>query len=81
MTSVQLFSNVGQTGLQANFSSTTFDDTASTPIQNGGPPFFGTFNPQFPLSVFKGHTSGGKWTLEITDNGLGQDGHDQLAGR
>ncbi|MDB5350556.1 MAG: regulatory domain of in-like proprotein convertase [Planctomycetota bacterium] len=73
-TRVQLFSGVGSTGLQADFSNTTFDDSANTPIQNGGPPFFGTFNPRFPLSVFKNHTSGGNWTLEVTDNGSGRTG-------
>ena len=78
-TSVQLFSNVGQTGDSKNFTSTTFDDTATTPIQNGGPPFFGTFNPRFPLSQFIGHASqfssgAGVWTLEVTDNAAGRTG-------
>src|SRR5205807_418900 len=48
-TKVQIFSSVGSTGSKANFTNTTFDDAAATPIQNGGPPFFGTFNPRFPV--------------------------------
>ena len=66
---VQLFSGVGQTGNQANFTNTAFDDKATTPIQNGGPPFFGTFLPQQPLGRFvtNGVNSLGAWTLEIVD--------------
>ena len=45
-TRVTLFSGVGQTGDRQNFSSTVFDDTAMTAIQNGGPPFQGRFTPQ-----------------------------------
>ncbi len=45
--SVLLFSGVGNTGSQANFTDTVFDDQAPRPIQNGGPPFLdGPFNPQ-----------------------------------
>src|SRR5262249_49914967 len=39
-----LFSGVGGGG--QNFSNTTFDDQAATPIQNGGAPFFSRFQPQ-----------------------------------
>ncbi len=71
-TKLQLFTGIGSTGNQANFTGTTFSDAATTPIQNGGPPFFsGTsspFNPQFPLSVFKNQDSGGKWQLEVVDS-------------
>lgn len=67
-TTVTLFSGVGITGTQANFSNTTFDDTATTLIQNGGPPFFGRFKPQQPLSAFNGLNVGGTWTLQIKSN-------------
>ncbi len=73
-TTVQLFSGVGATGTKANFNSTTFDDTATTPIQNGGPDFFGTFNPQFPLSVLKGRAAAGTWILRIVDSETGKTG-------
>ena len=50
--SVPLFSGVGSGVSTANFTNTIFDDNATTPIQNGSAPFFATFNPQMPLSVF-----------------------------
>ena len=67
---VQLFGGVGQTGNHANFINTALDDKATTPIQNGGPPFFGTFLPQQPLGRFatNGVNSLGLWTLEIADS-------------
>src|SRR5213076_1064271 len=48
---VTLFSGVGNAGTKKDFVNTIFDDTATTPIQNGGGPFFGRFNPTFPLGV------------------------------
>ena len=45
-----LFSGVGSGTKTANFTNTIFDDNAATPIQNGGAPFFATFNPQLSLS-------------------------------
>lgn len=66
-TKIQLFQAVGTTGTQANFSSTTFDDGATTLIANGGPPFFGSYKPQQPLSTFNGLEAQGTWTLEIKD--------------
>jgi subtilisin-like proprotein convertase family protein len=68
-TKVQLFSNVGSQPPHGNFQNTTFSDNATTPIQKGGPPFNGTFNPQFPLSVLNGHGSAGTWTLTVTNSG------------
>jgi subtilisin-like proprotein convertase family protein len=67
-TQVPLFTSVGTTGTQANFSNTTFDDKAGTPVQNGGPPFFGSFKPQQALSTFNGVQAGGVWTLQIKSN-------------
>ncbi len=75
-TSVQLFSGVGTTGAtpHANFTNTTFDDTATNPIQlaadaGGGIGIgAGPFNPQLPLSTFKGLGSQGNWTLRIHSN-------------
>jgi subtilisin-like proprotein convertase family protein len=72
--SVHLFHAVGSTGTKQNFTNTTFDDTATTPIQNGGPPFFGRFNPLFPLASFNGHPSGGVWKLEIVNTAGGHTG-------
>ena len=66
-TAVQLFTNVGNVGDGKNFINTIFDDTATTAIQDGGPPFFvGPFTPQEPLSQFVDHVSLGTWQLVIT---------------
>ena len=69
MGSVALATGVGKGGNQtANFSNTVFDDRAATPIQNGGAPFAGTFNPQMPLSAFAGQNAQGTWVLVVTNN-------------
>src|SRR5439155_20792305 len=68
-TEITLFSNVGGAAVnKANFQEVVFDDTATTPVQNGAAPFFGRFNPQLPLSVLNGKLSTGKWTLRISSN-------------
>ena len=81
-TQVLLFSGVGTVGTKANFTNTIFSDSATTPITNGGPPFFGSFLPQqaggFLQALVTGHSGGpvnsvGKWTLRLIDsnpNGL-----------
>jgi subtilisin-like proprotein convertase family protein len=69
-TVIPLFTNVGTFGEPplSNFENTTFEDSASTPIQLGSVPFdVGPFDPQEPLSVLIGEGSEGKWTLAITD--------------
>lgn len=67
---VTLFSGVGAVGNGMNFSNTVLDDAATTPIANGGPPFFGTFNPMQPLAQFRDHFSQGNWSLRVTVNGV-----------
>ena len=70
-TSVKLFTNVGNVGNRKNFQNTVLDDQATTPIQFGGPPFFGTFNPQQSLLAAFGdglHRSGGTWQLVLQDD-------------
>ena len=67
--SVLLFSGVGNVGNGQNFTNTILDDAAATPITNGGPPFFGSFNPQQALAAFKDHFSQGIWKLEVTVSG------------
>jgi subtilisin-like proprotein convertase family protein len=69
-TAIPLFQNVGASvGSQTGFSGTIFDDNASTPIQDGGPPFTGPYNPQKPLAGLKGINSQGPWTLQIQNGG------------
>ena len=58
----------GATGTHANFSGTIFDDAAATLIANGGPPFFGSFKPNQPLSALNGVSSQGTWQLVISSN-------------
>jgi len=51
-----------------NFTNTIFDDTATTTIAAGTPPFTGSFKPDTVLSSFKGQIINGTWTLKIVDN-------------
>jgi subtilisin-like proprotein convertase family protein len=65
----------GSGGNQANFTNTVFDDAATTPIQNGTPPFFGRFNPeQSLLTALAGRSSAGAYALEILDRNPGRAG-------
>ena len=43
------------------------DDDASTPIEDGSPPFTGTFSPEGSLANFNGMQATGDWTLRILD--------------
>lgn len=52
-------------GCQSTF--TVFDDTATTPIASGAPPFAGGFKPDEPLSIFAGKPTNGDWTLNVWD--------------
>ncbi len=65
-----LFTGVGQAGTGANFTETVFDDTALTPIANGGAPFFGRFRPIESLLIdLLGTNVNGDWYLEIQNQG------------
>jgi subtilisin-like proprotein convertase family protein len=69
---ITLFAGVGNSGTLANFTSTVIDDTASTAITAGGPPFAGRFAPQQPLGdLFRGgqFNSAGNWMLQIANAG------------
>jgi subtilisin-like proprotein convertase family protein len=71
-TRVKLFQTLTSNG--PGFNNTTFDDSASTSINDAIPPFSGTFRPDEPLSTFIGESALGTWQLEITDNGAGNTG-------
>jgi len=62
-----------QGGSDDNYTNTTFDDEATTPITGGSAPFTGTFQPQGSLADFNGIQSVGDWTLSIFDD-ANQDG-------
>ncbi len=55
------------------YANTTFDDSATTSITEGSPPYNGTYKPQGNLSDFNGLNAQGDWTLNIIDN-YNQDG-------
>jgi len=57
-----------------NYTGTTFDDQATTPIMSGTAPFTGSFAPDEPLSGFGAESALGTWTLTIVDNANGDGG-------
>jgi len=58
----------------ANFLSTKFKDDALLELNQGTPPFVGTFKPYNPLSNFNGLEATGEWILTITDQVPANDG-------
>ena len=71
-TRVELMTDVGGGG--DNFSGTTLDDEAATPITAGAAPFSGSFQPEGALSDLDGEEAQGDWTLEINDDKRNQTG-------
>jgi subtilisin-like proprotein convertase family protein len=53
---------------------TVFSDEAPTRIQDGAPPFLGSFLPQSPLSRLDGKQVHGVWRLQIFDDNQGDTG-------
>lgn len=66
--------STGNGGSEDNYSSTTFDDDASTSITSGSAPFNGTYSPEGLLSDFNGESPTGTWILHIRDNTGGDAG-------
>ena len=54
-------------GSANNFTSTTFNDSASTLISAGSAPFTGSYRPDAALSTLYPGTVNGNWTLRIVD--------------
>jgi subtilisin-like proprotein convertase family protein len=52
-----------------NYTNTVFDDEAVTFINQGRPPYNGTYRPEQPLSLFDDTVSGGNWSLKIRNAG------------
>lgn len=50
-----------------DYQNTTFDDAASTSIDEAEPPFSGTFRPVSSLESFSGKPAGGTWKLYVHD--------------
>ena len=57
-----------------NFTNTTFDDEATTPIASGTPPFSGSFRPDSPLTAADGLTASGAWRLKVVDQASADTG-------
>jgi subtilisin-like proprotein convertase family protein len=64
-TQVVLAQNLGADG--DNYTCTTFDDQATTPIATGVAPFTGSFIPANALAAFNGQNAVGDWHLVIND--------------
>jgi subtilisin-like proprotein convertase family protein len=64
-TNVLLVNQRGSSG--DNFTNTTLDDEASTPISSGTAPFSGSYRPDNPLSTFDGQLITGTWQLKVAD--------------
>ncbi len=68
VTQVALALNEGfGAGSEANYTNTTFSDSASTSISDGSPPFNGSFRPEQPLSALARQSADGVWTLRVVD--------------
>ncbi|NLP57775.1 zinc-dependent metalloprotease family protein [Lutibacter sp. B1] len=71
-TTIILASNIGGDG--DNYTNTVFDDSGTTQINLGVPPYTGTFSPQGKLSNFIGEESYGEWILKVVDSQLEDTG-------
>lgn len=70
-TKVTLIDRMG--GSRDDFQNTIFRSDARTPIEEGRPPFRGTYRPLENLVAFRGKTAQGNWVLEVEDKAR-QDG-------
>lgn len=57
-----------------DYDSTVFDDEAATRIQDGAPPFAGSFRPVCALAAFDGQDACGVWLLKVWDACYGDTG-------
>ncbi len=71
-TIAMLSDKIGGNG--ANYTNTTFDDDALTHINDGTPPFTGSYRPQMPLSAFNNRSMKGSWQLRVNDSKTGHVG-------
>lgn len=58
----------------ANYTNTTFDDSASVSIINGTPPFTGNFRPQNTFANMLNTNLNGNWILRLYDKTAGNQG-------
>jgi aminopeptidase YwaD len=69
---ITLSQNNGTGG--ANYTNTTFDDSASVSITNGVPPFTGSYKPQVSFNSILNTNLNGNWILRLFDNTAGNQG-------
>jgi len=55
-------------GSSNDYTSTVFDDEATTPIASGSAPFTGSFKPDSPLTAVDGASALGSWKLKVVDS-------------
>jgi len=72
-TEIVLSANHGSSG--DNYTNTLFNDSATSPIAGGTPPYTGTFNPDNPLSAFANQDPFGWWRFSVNDNAASDTGH------
>jgi hypothetical protein len=69
---VKIINRVGGGG--ENFIGTILNDSATTPIASGSPPFTGSYIPSNPLTPFNNQPTDGPWILAVTDSAGGDTG-------
>lgn len=67
---------VNHRGFGPDFVNTVLDDEADVPLENGAPPFTGTFRSDSPITLAEadGFDARGTWRLRITDSASGDTG-------
>ncbi len=58
----------------ANYSNTTFDDSAAVSIVNGTPPYTGSYKPQNSFANMLNTNLNGNWVLRLYDKAAGNQG-------
>ena len=69
---IVLSAHHGESG--ENYTNTIFDDEATVAIEDGSPPFTGSFIPEEPLSALDGQNAQGTWQLLVYDAVFGDEG-------
>lgn len=61
-------------GVGDGYRNTVFTDSATIPVADAGPSFFGPVRPDQPLARLRGEAASGAWTLRIDDAAAGDQG-------
>lgn len=71
-TRVRLLNRQGNDG--QNLKNATFDDSADSPLPNSLLNYAGSYQPVDALAALNGQSANGTWTIEVTDNAIGDVG-------